>query len=76
MESQSISWRFKPIYRAYRLLFFSLSLATLSLTLAHAQEPTSFEIRIILKREYAVSGQPFTYNIVITNTGGNLKDVL
>ncbi len=61
------------------LLFFSYSLATLSIfsLLVRAQEPTPLEIRIIPHAEYAVSGQPFTYTIIITHVSReNLKDII
>lgn len=56
------------IYTLMALQNFSL------LTLA--QEPAPFEISLTPQAEYAVSGQPFTYTIVVTNISQQaLKDV-
>lgn len=57
------------IYTLVALQNFSL------LTLA--QEPAPFEISLTPQAEYAVSGQPFTYTITITNVSQSpLKDII
>ncbi|MBE7556636.1 MAG: DUF11 domain-containing protein [Anaerolineales bacterium] len=44
---------------------------------ALAQEPASFEISLIPQADHAVSGQPFTYTLTITNAGQSpLKDIV
>jgi len=49
------------------LLSATLKLSSLSL-IALAQEPSPFEISVIPLGDHAVSGQPFTYTVTITNT--------
>lgn len=44
---------------------------------ALAQEPTSFEISLTPQADHAVSGQPFTYTLAITNVSqSSLKDIV
>jgi uncharacterized repeat protein (TIGR01451 family) len=60
-------------------IWLTLALAALSgLSLvALAQEPTSFEINLTAQADHAVSGQPFTYTLAITNVSqSSLKDIV
>jgi uncharacterized repeat protein (TIGR01451 family) len=60
---RDVVYRFS-IVGVFILVFFSI-LSGLVL----AQEPTSLEISLVPQIEFAVAGQPFTYTVVVTNTG-------
>ena len=51
------------------IIFFIATLSTLSRVnpVVFAQEPSPFEISVVPLNEHAVSGQPFTYTVTITN---------
>jgi uncharacterized repeat protein (TIGR01451 family) len=57
-------------------IYMLIALQNFSL-LTLAQEPAPFEISLTPQAEYAVSGQPFTYTVTITNVSQSpLKDII